>query len=51
VHPRRHPLDYERWASEGAAGWGWEEVKPYFLKAEDNERGADLVRRSARAGA
>ncbi len=40
LYVRGHPLDYERWVGEGATGWGWEDVKPYFLKAEDNERGA-----------
>jgi choline dehydrogenase-like flavoprotein len=34
VYVRGHPLDYERWADEGAAGWGWEDVLPYFKKAE-----------------
>jgi len=28
------------WESEGATGWGWDDVRPYFLKSEDNERGA-----------
>jgi choline dehydrogenase len=39
VLTRGQPQDYDRWASkEGAAGWSWEEVRPYFLRAEDNER-------------
>ncbi len=33
--------DYEHWAAEGNPGWGWNEVLPFFLKAEHNERGAD----------
>ncbi len=40
LYVRGHPLDFERWEREGAAGWNWESVRPYFLKAEDNERGA-----------
>jgi choline dehydrogenase-like flavoprotein len=40
LYVRGHPLDYEGWVSDGAPGWGWEDVRPYFLKAEDNERGA-----------
>jgi choline dehydrogenase-like flavoprotein len=40
LYVRGHPLDYEGWVRDGAAGWGWEDVRPYFLKAEDNERGA-----------
>jgi choline dehydrogenase len=40
LYVRGHPLDYEQWVREGATGWGWDDVKPYFLEAEDNERGA-----------
>jgi len=40
LYVRGHPLDYERWAANGAPGWGWEDVRPYFLRAEDNARGA-----------
>jgi choline dehydrogenase-like flavoprotein len=39
LYVRGHPLDYERWAANGAPGWGWEDIKPYFLRAEDNARG------------
>jgi choline dehydrogenase-like flavoprotein len=40
LYVRGHPLDYERWAANGAPGWGWEDLWPYFLRAEDNARGA-----------
>ena len=33
--------DYDRWAAEGNAGWGFDDLLPYFMKAEHNERGAD----------
>jgi choline dehydrogenase-like flavoprotein len=39
LYVRGRPLDYDLWESEGAAGWGWEDVRPYFLRAEHNERG------------
>jgi choline dehydrogenase len=39
LYVRGRPLDYDLWEREGAAGWGWDDVRPYFLKAEDNERG------------
>ncbi len=35
------PADYDGWEAEGAEGWGWNTVFPYFRKAEDQERGAD----------
>lgn len=40
VYIRGNPADYEEWESLGAEGWGWDEVLPYFLRAEDNARGA-----------
>ena len=32
--------DYDRWARNGASGWSWNEVRPYFIKIESN---ADLA--------
>jgi choline dehydrogenase-like flavoprotein len=40
LYVRGRPLDYDLWASQGCDGWGWNDVRPYFLKAENNERGA-----------
>ncbi|HET8565731.1 MAG TPA: GMC family oxidoreductase N-terminal domain-containing protein [Solirubrobacterales bacterium] len=40
LYVRGNPLDYEAWVEAGATGWGWDDVLPYFLKAEDNQRGA-----------
>jgi choline dehydrogenase-like flavoprotein len=40
LYVRGHPLDYEKWAANGADGWGWDGIRPYFLRAEDNARGA-----------
>jgi choline dehydrogenase len=39
LYVRGNPLDYDGWAANGAVGWGWEEVRPFFLRAEDNQRG------------
>ncbi|MBV8430287.1 MAG: GMC family oxidoreductase N-terminal domain-containing protein [Solirubrobacterales bacterium] len=40
IYIRGNPADYDAWAAMGFEGWGWDSVLPYFLKAEDNERGA-----------
>ncbi len=40
VYIRGHRSDYDGWAGLGHHGWGWEDVLPYFIRAEDNERGA-----------
>lgn len=37
VYIRGHALDFEKWAQEGAAGWTYEDVLPYFRKAERQE--------------
>lgn len=33
--------DYDRWRQHGNHGWGFDDVLPYFKKAEDQVRGAD----------
>lgn len=40
LYVRGRPLDYDLWVAAGAEGWGWQEVLPYFLRAENNERRA-----------
>jgi choline dehydrogenase-like flavoprotein len=37
LYLRGNPLDYDEW---GVRGWSWQELAPYFLRAEHNERGA-----------
>lgn len=32
--------DFSRWVDQGAIGWGWEDVLPYFSKAEGTVTGA-----------
>jgi choline dehydrogenase-like flavoprotein len=40
IYMRGNRADYDEWEALGAEGWGWDAVLPYFLRAEDNERGA-----------
>jgi choline dehydrogenase-like flavoprotein len=40
LYVRGRPLDYALWEEQGARGWGWDDVLPYFMKSEDNARGA-----------
>lgn len=41
LYVRGHARDYDEWAALGCEGWSWNEVLPWFRKAEDNIRGAD----------
>ncbi len=43
VYLRGQREDYDDWAADGAAGWAWKDVLPYFLKSEHNERGASAL--------
>ncbi|MEM7742094.1 MAG: choline dehydrogenase [Pseudomonadota bacterium] len=44
IYMRGQPQDYDHWRQLGNVGWGWDDVLPYFRKAEDNERGATDLR-------
>ena len=39
IYIRGNRADYDDWAAMGLSGWGYEDVLPYFKRAEDNERG------------
>src|SRR5580765_7010937 len=44
VYVRGNPLDFERWEAEGAKGWGYAQVLPYFKRAEGRAEGGDAYR-------
>ncbi len=44
VYVRGNPQDFERWAHEGAAGWSYRDVLPYFRRAEKRAEGGDQYR-------
>ncbi|QZY14288.1 FAD-dependent oxidoreductase [Streptomyces decoyicus] len=35
IYIRGNRRDYDAWAAAGAEQWGWDDVLPYFLRAED----------------
>jgi len=41
IYLRGAPYDYDLWRQMGAVGWSYEDVLPYFRKAETQSRGAD----------
>ena len=43
IYMRGQAADYDGWRQAGNAGWGWDDVLPYFLKSEDNYRGKSAV--------
>jgi choline dehydrogenase-like flavoprotein len=38
VYIRGHHSDYDHWAALGNTGWSYQDVLPYFIKSEHNER-------------
>lgn len=41
VYVRGHARDFDHWAEEGATGWGFADVLPYFKRMEDSNGGED----------
>ena len=41
LYVRGQHQDYDRWRQHGNSGWGFDDVLPYFKKAENQQRGAD----------
>ena len=48
LYVRGQHEDYDRWRQLGNAGWGYDDVLPYFKKAENQGRGADQISRRRR---
>ncbi len=42
LYNRGNRLDFEEWRQKGCEGWSFEDVLPYFKRAENFERGADF---------
>ena len=40
IYIRGQAEDYDHWAALGNPGWSYDEVLPYFIKSEGNQRGA-----------
>ena len=41
VYIRGQKEDFDHWRQLGNPGWSFEDVLPYFKRAEDQQRGAD----------
>jgi choline dehydrogenase len=39
IYIRGNAADFDGWANEGALGWSYREMLPYFIRSECNERG------------
>ncbi len=44
VYVRGHAKDFDHWSDQGATGWGYADVLPYFQRMENVEGGEDGVR-------
>jgi choline dehydrogenase len=44
VYIRGNPADFDGWRDQGAMGWAYRDVLPYFRRAERREEGGDRYR-------
>jgi choline dehydrogenase len=44
VYVRGHARDFDHWSEQGATGWGYADVLPYFQRMENVEGGEEGVR-------
>ncbi|SON58252.1 Choline dehydrogenase [Hartmannibacter diazotrophicus] len=44
VYVRGNPADFDRWQDEGARGWSYADVLPYFRRAESRKEGGNEYR-------
>ena len=51
VYVRGNPLDFDRWEEEGAHGWSYQHVLPYFRRAEKRAGGGDATGATAASSA
>jgi choline dehydrogenase len=47
VYIRGNPRDFDGWEAQGAAGWSYSDVLPYFKRAETRQEGGNLYRGSS----
>jgi choline dehydrogenase len=43
AYVRGHPGDFDAWSADGAVGWSYDEVLPYFKKSEGLAPSGDIV--------
>ncbi|GAA3436566.1 GMC family oxidoreductase [Kutzneria kofuensis] len=41
MHVQGHPSDFDSWAYQGAAGWSYNDLAPYFARLANQEDGAN----------
>ncbi|NCF29466.1 MAG: choline dehydrogenase [Gammaproteobacteria bacterium] len=41
IYIRGQAQDFDHWRQLGNSGWDWDSVKPYFIRSEGRDRGAD----------